>query len=604
MTASELRRLIESGESLEVEFKSDRGPMGDSQLVEAIVCLANYQGGMLLLGVEDDGRTTGLHGPHLDIAPEHLSAMVAARSQPPLAVTTELVDGEAIKVAVFRVPAADQITACSDGKTVIRFLEGRARPACRPLYPYEFPSWYADRGQRDVTADALSDLDWTSLDPLEFERLRRLVREYRGDSVLLGLGNEELALALGLARERDGHLTPTRAGLLLVGREEALHESVPNHQVGFQVLRGLDISVNEFYRWPLLRVFERLMESFAVRTEEQELTVGLFRVPVPAYDRRSLREAINNALTHRDYLRLGAVHVQIHDERVMITNPGGFVRGVHPGNLLSVGPRPRNPVLADVFKRIGLVERSGRGVQVILTGQLRSGHLPPDYSTSDEEHVTVVLPGGPSDLQFVSLVVDEERRREKPLALAELQILAEVWHEREVTAESAASLLQRDVQVARHVLEQLVDRGLLEARRKNKSRGYFLSAAIYQQLGQPAAFVRREGFAPIQLEQMILQYVQAHGKIARREAMELGRIGEDQAEYRLRRLVAKGKLEKEGNTGRGVYYHLPAESVARNSENPERTPNKAQIGESLNPDRTPKELPTKSKSENHHTLME
>ena len=245
---------------------------------------------------------------------------------------------------------------------------------------------------------------------MEFERLRRLVREYHGDQTLLGLGDKQLARALGLVQCASGRCIPTVAGLLLVGREQVLREALPSHEVAFQVLEGQEVRLNEFYRWPLLRVFERITEAFAVRNEERELTVGLFRVGVPSYDPRSFREAVNNALSHRDYTRLGAVHVQLRSDHILVNNPGGLVEGVTLNNILVVGPRPRNPLLADIFKRVGLVERTGRGVSIIYEGLLRTGHPPPDYSRTTDAAVTVVLPGGPGDLDFVAVIVGEEKQ--------------------------------------------------------------------------------------------------------------------------------------------------------------------------------------------------
>lgn len=64
MHSEHLRRLIDGGETATIEFKSDRGPLSDNDLIEAVVCLANHRGGTLLLGVEDDGRVTGLHTNH------------------------------------------------------------------------------------------------------------------------------------------------------------------------------------------------------------------------------------------------------------------------------------------------------------------------------------------------------------------------------------------------------------------------------------------------------------------------------------------------------------------------------------------------------------
>ena len=85
MDRDRLRMLIGGGEKLSVEFKSDLGPLGDEDLIDTVVCLANAHGGVLLIGVEDDGRVTGLHSRHHTRA-EQLSALVANRTVPPLSI--------------------------------------------------------------------------------------------------------------------------------------------------------------------------------------------------------------------------------------------------------------------------------------------------------------------------------------------------------------------------------------------------------------------------------------------------------------------------------------------------------------------------------------
>jgi ATP-dependent DNA helicase RecG len=343
------------------------------------------------------------------------------------------------------------------------------------------------------------------------------------------------------------------AGLLLVGREAALMNHVPSHEVAFQVLQNGEVLVNEFYHWPLLRVFDRVLEAFQVRNEEREINVGLFRVGVPAYDPRGFRESLNNALVHRDYRRLGAVHVQLHNDRIIVNNPGGFMEGVRPDNLLVIGPRPRNPRLADCFKRIGLVERTGRGVNIIYGGQLRNGRPPPSYAASTEVSVSLTLFGGPADLDFVQLVISEENRLQRQITVGELLILDYVRREREIDTSAASALIQYPESEARTTLEALVESGLLERRGSGRSRTYLLSAGVYREMGQPAAYVRARGFERPQMEQMISQYVRAHGRITRRETAELCRVSGHQAYYLLKKLVREGNLQLAGK-GRGSYY--------------------------------------------------
>ena len=555
MDEAQVRQLLADGESATVEFKSDRSPLPDADLLETAVCLANAQGGVLFVGVEDDGTVTGLHKKH-ETDPHQLAAFIAARTVPPLDVQATFVTLPEGIVAVLEIPKARQPVSTSDGKLLIRYRDSRGEPGCRPLYPNELTSWYADRGLRDYTAQPVSGATWNDLDPLEFERLRRLVREYHGDAALLDLDDHQLARALTLVQAENDYRVPTVAGLLLVGKEDAVRMFLPAHEVAFQVLERQEVRFNEFYRGPLLRVFERIMEGFAIRNEERELNVGLFRVGVPAYDFRTFREAVNNALTHRDYTRLGAVHVQLRGDYILITNPGGFVHGITVNNLLTAGPRPRNPLLADIFKRIGLVERTGRGVSIIYEGLLRTGHPPPDYSRTTDESVTVILYGGPGDLEFVALIVKEENRRGEPFTLEDLLILNHLWREREVDTHEAARFIQQDESVTKRVLERLVEDGLVEARGRTRSRHYHLSAQVYREVGTPSAYVRRRGFDRLQMEQMISEYVRAHNRITRREVMELCKVNENQAGYLLRHLVQQGKLSLAGK-GRAAFYRAP-----------------------------------------------
>lgn len=245
----------------------------------------------------------------------------------------------------------------------------------------------------------------------------------------------------------------------------------------------------------------------------------------------------------------------MQDDHARISNPGGFVEGINPENLLVTEPRPRNPRLADAFKRIGLVERVGRGVSIIFNGQLRNGRLPPDYSRSTGTSVTVILPGGPADMKFVELIVSEENRRQRTFGVDEMLILAHLWHEREVDTHTSAMLTQRPEVQIRPILEGLVESGLVERQGRGKGRTYHLSAGVYRAIGWPAAYVRAHGFEVEQMEQMVLNYVRAHGRITRRETAELCRINLYQATRLLKKLVDQGKLSSFGKW-RGVYYGL------------------------------------------------
>lgn len=368
MTPEALRSLIAGGETLDVEFKGEeKAPLSDGDLVEAVVCLANRlrsDPAWLLVGVEDDGRVTGARPRHeagrTDTA--RLTALISNRTRPSLTVRVHFVPIDGREVLAIEVPPGRTPVGTADGRYLRRAVGGDGRPACVPLHFHEMQAQQADRGLLDYSALVVPEARWEDLDPLEFERLRRSVRERRGrsDETLLELPDLELAKALG-AVEGDGHAGAVRVlGLLLFGKEEALCRLLPTHEVAFQVLRGRGVSVNDFFRWPLLRVMEEVEARFRAMNREQELLVGMLRVGVPDYPPAAFREALANALIHRDYTRLGAVHIQWHGDRIEMANPGGFPEGVRLDNLLVTAPRPRNPLLADAFKRAGVAQRPAR----------------------------------------------------------------------------------------------------------------------------------------------------------------------------------------------------------------------------------------------------
>jgi len=544
--------LLPPAESLTVEFKSDRKRLSDDDLVESLVCLAKTEGGELWLGVEDDGTPTGLHEAHRNLS--GLPGLAAARTSPSLAVTAEAFDMAGIPVARIGVPKSASEVATTAGVYLRRRLKQDGSPECVPMLPHERRSRASRFGLHDASAQAVAGATLADFDPLERERLRQSVQQYGGDRVLLDLDDEALDGALGLTqRQPDGSRVPTLTGLLLIGRESALRQRVATHELAFQVLAQQAVRFNEFRCFPLLKALEWLETNFRPYNPEQELQVGLFRVPVPLVDMAAFREAVANALIHRDYHRMGAVHVRLEDEALVISNPGGLVDGVTLANLLVTEPRPRNRALAEAMKRIGVVERSGRGVDTIYRGMLKFGRPAPDYARTDAQSVVLQLPTVPADVAFRRMVVDIERQRAAELPIDSLIALGTLREFKRLSAGALARHIQRDAASAKRTLEALTEVGLVAAHGNTRGRSYTLSASVYSVVSDKAAYTRQVGFGQIQHEQMVLSYVRQHGQIKRAEVMELCRLTEGQAKELLRRLVASHMIELRG-AGRASMY--------------------------------------------------
>ncbi|SDZ14006.1 ATP-binding protein [Nitrosomonas sp. Nm58] len=546
----EIGNLIRQGESLTLEFKSDLKCLPDRDLVATVVSLANTEGGDLLLGVEDDGTVTSLHANHLNIS--GIPSLIANKTNPALSIRVERCDLQGKSVARITVPKSRQLVSTSDGLLIRRRLKLDGTPEAVPFYPHEFIQRQSSMGLVDPSAMVLEEIDASQLDPLQRLRIRNAIKKYGGEQSLLALADDELDGALGLCREINSVRRPTIAGLLLLGTESLLRQHLPAYEVAFQVLHGTDVRVNEFFRKPLLETFEEVELLFKARVEEEEIQVGLFRVPVPNYDRRAFREAFVNALVHRDFSRLGAVHVKITGDGLSISNPGGFVEGVTLDNLLVADPRSRNPLLADVIKRIGLAERTGRGIDRIYEGMLRYGRPAPDYSMSDEFTVSVQMANVAADLDFLKMVIEQEDKLGN-MPIDSLIILSRLREERRLTTTDLAPSVQKTEANVRATLEKLVETGFLEPHGTGRGRTYTLSADLYRKAGKKSEYIRQAGFAPIQQEQMVLNYIDRHGSIKRSEVMDLCHLDRNQAYRMLARMKEAGQIKQIGEHKGAVY---------------------------------------------------
>lgn len=547
----ELKTLLAKGETLTVEFKSDVKGLPDREIVAAVVALANTEGGLLLLGVEDDDSVTGIQPNHQDAS--GLAALTANRTNPPIAVKTEIVVWGDNRIHVVEVPKSRSIVSTSDGLLLRRRLLASGKPEAVPFYPHEFIQRQSALGLVDPSAMPLTSLTVEALYPLERQRIREAIRRYGGDVSLIPLADEELDGALGFVVTADGIPRPTIAGLLVIGREDILRQHVPAHEVAFQVLEGTAVRVNEFFRKPLLQTFEEVELLFKARIDEQEIQVGLFRVPIPTFDRRAFREAFINALVHRDYARLGAVHVRLDDDGLTISNPGGFIEGITLQNLLVAAPRSRNPLLADIVKRIGLAERTGRGIDRIYEGMLRYGRPAPDYGMSDAASVVLTLPRSDADVDFLQMILRHEEQTETAMPIDSLIILSRLRSERRLRTADLVADTQKSEQATRAALEKLVEAGLVDAHGAGRGRTYTLSAKVYCHTGQKAAYVRQAGFDPIQQEQMVLKFIETHGSIKRGDVAELCHLTLPQAYHLLKRLEKDGKIKQIGKMRHAAY---------------------------------------------------
>ena len=343
-----LRELVEEalrkGEGEEVEFKL----RVDRDTARALCGLANHRGGLLLIGVDNQGKPAGAPRDSL----ERLNSLLGSIYPRPR-VRAEWTELKGARLLAIWVEAGGRVYRLGDDVYI------RVGSSTRKASPEEIASLYAERAELRFDEVVREGLDINVLS-------RELLERYIGLAIRRGRVPQEARTwefekTLNALKAASGS-SPTNAGLLMFSENPSKYIQGADIRVVVQDAEGRVIDDKWFSSplWLLVnKVADYLREEvmalgWEVRGPEME------RIELPEYPLEALREALVNAVTHRNYLTPGITLVKVTPEGISVENPGGFPPGVTPERPIS---RPRNPILADLMYRIGLVEEMGTGIR-------------------------------------------------------------------------------------------------------------------------------------------------------------------------------------------------------------------------------------------------
>lgn len=515
-------------------------------IAEYAVCFANQKGGTMVLGVRDNvkGRenaVTGCSGYNI----HEIKSSVYEATDPKILIDIEELNFEetGVTLLLVHIPQGIGVYTTTDGTGKIRIGK-----TCKPLTGSMRQRRLVELGLLDVSGEAISKLSEEDLDKLEIERLRNIIRARNPKSSLLKLGEKELLKNIGIIKDN----IPTVAGVLLVGKEETIEEHAPAHEVIYLHMKN-DVSYDQRSdcKKGILHILEDIYKNIEIYNKITTIKMGLFHFEIEDFPKDTYREAILKALLHRDYSEGGAVFIKHYKDRIEISNPGGFISGITPENIIRQDSRPRNRHLAEALRRIGLVEKAGMGIKGMFYTQLASGKETPTYS-SDEHNVRVVIKNGTLDEPFVRFIKESEKKG-KELGLEELLILSILKRQREVSLNEAIHILQLDALRTREILMKMTNRGYLEKSGIKRGQVFRLSGNLYKQLGESISYVRERGIDEVRYPELVLKFVKEYGSISNRQVRELLGVDRNRAFRILSQLEAGKKIKKIGS-GRGATY--------------------------------------------------
>ena len=490
-TVDEIRQLLEELNSVpaddledqDLDFKEwNSHSMKDAvaTVVEMAICIVNGGGGTVVFGVNDKavGRSLALMGVPPEVDVNRLKKTVYDSTDPKLTPVIE-------ELLVPEVPARLLVMQVYPGIPPYTDTAGRGKVRigkdCQPLTGTLRRRIMVETGETDHSAEVVDDVPKNLISPAAMERLRDAALKERAPEELLRLGDGDLLSQIGVMRA--GKLT--RAGVLLAGSEAAIQQHISGY-----VWTHLRMQTDTRYTdradgrdalaVALFKLEDRINADNPITTMEH----GMFHFEYRTYPGIALREALLNALCHADFRLAGPILVKQFPHRLEISNPGGFIAGITPENILHRQPAARNPLLVDALAKLRLVNRSNLGISRMFEALLIEGKEPPLIQEIGES-VTVTFRRRDFSRDF-RLFVAEENRAGHILTVDYLLILQYLFHHPEIDTATAASTCQRSEVQARDILTEMEQRlGYLERGGAGRGTYWTLRPEVHHRLAGP-----------------------------------------------------------------------------------------------------------------------
>ena len=525
----QLEAWMTSVEGENFEFKEAKNRFSFEELAKYACALANEGGGRIILGVTDK-RPRRVVGSRAFQQPESTCRKLMDLIHIQVGLD-EIVHPDG-RVLVFQVP-------CHPVGMAIKYKGiywSREADSLVPMSEEKLRSILMAAGH-DFSSDICPGATLSDLDTAAIEDFRRRWINKSGNRGLTNITVEQLL--------RDAELLSdqgiTFAALVLMGTRHALTRYLAQAEVIFEY-RSSDASgpaqKRVEYREGFFAYYEKLWDTINLRNDVQHYQDGLFVLDIPTFDERSVREAILNAISHRDYQFGGSIFIRQFPRRLTLENPGGFPMGITVENILE-RQLPRNRRIAEAFARCGLVERSGQGMNLMFEHSIQHGKHKPSFEGTDAYNVVLTLDGQVNEPHFVQFLEKVGREKTALFSTEDFLILDNVHNGKEVPER----LYPR--------LRNLQELGVIESIGEGRGTRYLLSRQYYSIAGKKGSYTRKKGLDRQTNKALLLQHIQESadsGTTLSELKQVLPAMSHNYVQWMMRELKDEGKVRV---TGRG-----------------------------------------------------
>lgn len=542
-TPTQFEQWLTEPDGIRLEFKEAKNNFHFEKLVEYCAALANEGGGKIILGVSDR-RPRSVVGTNAFAEPGRTEGGLYERLRHRIPVE-ELRIAES-RVLIVHVPTRLPGTAWEING---RYLK-RAGDELVPLTPDELKAIFAEIGP-DFSAEVcpgatLADLSGDAV--AEFRR--RWSLKTRDDRKLAWSDAETLANA---ELSIDGAVT--YAALILFGTRTALGRWLAQAEIVYEYRSSEGsgpAADREEYRAGFFSYHDALWQKVNSRNDIQSYQDGLFRLDLPTFDEVPVREALLNAVAHRDYRLGGSVFVRQYRYRLEIVSPGGLPPGITPDNILDQ-QNPRNRRLAEALAKCGLIERSGQGMNLMFESAVRQGKALPSFAGTSHHEVRLTLEGTVNSPAFVRFLEHLGAEKLRSFSTYDFLALDAIHREQPLT------------EAIRQRLPGLIEAGAVESVGQGRGKRYLISRRLYAELGAKGVYTRKRGLDRETNKALLLKHIQDN-RVAGSKMEELRQVlpthSRSQIQVLLRELVESGEIHVTGATRAARWYPGPGGPIA------------------------------------------
>lgn len=530
-TMEQLSTWMKSSEDEHLEFKEAKKHFDFEKLVRYCVALANEGGGKIILGVSDK-KPRKVVGTRAFSNIERTKAGLIERLH--LRIEIDILDHKNGRVQVFSVPSRP-IGMPVQYKGAYWMRGGQD---LIPMTPDMLKKIFAE-SQSDFSSEICPKTSIKDLDPEAIERFRELWRRRSGNKALDNLSHDQLLRDAELIV--DGGMT--YAALILLGTRNALGKYLAQAEVVFEY-RSSESSISyqqrKEYREGFFLFHDDLWNTISLRNELYHYQDGLFIWDIPTFNEAVIREAILNAISHREYRFSGSVFLRQFPTRIEIVSPGAFPPGITPENILW-RQSPRNRRIAEVFAKCGLVERSGQGADRMFEECVKESKPPPDFSDSDDFQVSLFLNGQVQDPLFLRFLEESGKITQVSFNTTDLLVLDFINREQSIPDWGRDRL---------PVLRKL---GVIE----KLGRKHILSRRFYSFVGKKGIYTRKRGLDRETNKTLLLKHIKDNKQIGSRlqELMDvLPSLSRRQVQNLLSEMKREGSINLTGQTRAARWY--------------------------------------------------